>query len=147
MPGELKPDTLPVIATKTLPSALHLPDEALSPTTPSLVLLTSPPDATADPKVILYRLAPASTDLVWEWSPSPPPVPAPTGKLGGLGLKGKAKAQTNGGKVERVEWSPDGMQCRRNGSRSESRSADPSTLALQVRPSPSSRRIRQPRRP
>lgn len=98
--------SLPCVAAKTLPSALHLPDCALPPTTPSLVLLTSPPDATTDPKVVLYRLAASSADLVWEWTPPPPPAPAPTGKFGGL--KGKAKAQTNGGKIEGVEWRPDG---------------------------------------
>ncbi|GAA6011335.1 hypothetical protein JCM8202_003987 [Rhodotorula sphaerocarpa] len=99
--------SLPCVAAKTLPSALHLPDCALSPTTPSLVLLTSPPDATTEPKVVLYRLAASSADLVWEWTPPPPPAPAPTGKFGGL--KGKAKAQTNGGKIEGVEWRPDGQ--------------------------------------
>ncbi|GAA5980627.1 hypothetical protein JCM10908_001714 [Rhodotorula pacifica] len=103
-------DTLPVIASKTLPSALHLPEHALSPTTPSLVVLTSAPDATSDPKVVLYRLTSHGADLVWEWTPPPPPpsAPAPAGKFGGLGLKGKGKAQVNAGKVERIVWSPDG---------------------------------------
>lgn len=104
-------ETLPVIASKTLPSALHLPEHALSPTTPSLVVLTSAPDAVADPKVVLYRLTQHGAELVWEWTPPPPPAaPAPAGKFGGLGLKGKAKAQVNAGKVERTVWSPDGEQ-------------------------------------
>ena len=103
------PETLPVIASKTLPSALHLPEQALSPTTPSLVVLTSAPDAVADPKVVLYRLTQHGAELVWEWTPPPPPAaPAPAGKFGGLGLKGKAKAQVNAGKVEQTVWSPDG---------------------------------------
>ncbi|TKA55383.1 hypothetical protein B0A53_02307 [Rhodotorula sp. CCFEE 5036] len=102
-------ETLPVIASKTLPSALHLPEQALSPTTPSLVVLTSAPDAVADPKVVLYRLTQHGAELVWEWTPPPPPAaPAPAGKFGGLGLKGKAKAQVNAGKVEQTVWSPDG---------------------------------------
>lgn len=105
------PETLPVIASKTLPSALHLPEHALSPTTPSLVVLTSAPDAVADPKVVLYRLTQHGAELVWEWTPPPPlAAPAPAGKFGGLGLKGKAKAQVNAGKVERTVWSPDGEQ-------------------------------------
>ena len=103
------PETLPVIASKTLPSALHLPEHALSPTMPSLVVLTSAPDALADPKVVLYRLTQHGAELVWEWTPPPPPAaPAPAGKFGGLGLKGKAKAQVSAGKVERTVWSPDG---------------------------------------
>ncbi|GAA5876329.1 hypothetical protein JCM3774_003724 [Rhodotorula dairenensis] len=102
-------ETLSVVASKTLPSALHLPKHALSPTTPSLVVLTSAPDATADPKVVLYRLTAHGADSVWEWTPPPPPAPpAPAGKFGGLGLKGKAKAQVNAGKVEQTVWSPDG---------------------------------------
>lgn len=102
-------DTLLVVASKTLPNALHLPEHGLSPTTPSLVVLTSAPDATADPKVVLYRLTAHGAESVWEWSPPPPPTPpAPAGKFGGLGLKGKAKAQVNVGKVEQIVWSPDG---------------------------------------
>lgn len=96
---------LPLVSTKTLPVAHALQRDALCPVDVDLCALTSPPDA-PDSKLALYRTG-ASPDRIWEWTPPPPPAPPPTGKLGGLGLKGKAKAQPSG-KVGRVAWNPQG---------------------------------------
>lgn len=96
-------------AQRVLPAACHLNAAACCPTR-DLVALTSArssgPSAGGgnDAKVSLYRTTGAA-DLVWEWSPAAAPQPP---KLGGFGLKGKAKAG-NGAEIQAVTWSPDGM--------------------------------------
>ncbi|BGP36700.1 hypothetical protein JCM10449v2_000601 [Rhodotorula kratochvilovae] len=118
---------LPVLSTKTLPAALALPETALCPADIDLAALVSPPDA-ADSKLALYRTGQAP-DCVWEWAPPPPPAPPPTGKLGGLGLKGKGKAQP-AGKVTRIAWNPQGDALAVLVAPPSSSASSPSTLSL-----------------
>ncbi|GAA5894244.1 hypothetical protein JCM5296_004693 [Sporobolomyces johnsonii] len=98
---------LPVLTQKTLPSTSYLHPSACCPTRDLAALSSAPPspdNSSSVSKLSLWRTA-GNADLVWEWLPTGPPPKATA--IGGLALKGKAKASPVG-KVEQLAWSPNG---------------------------------------